>query len=79
MSTIVYINSSTAHSNNHDSSYLYGFDRYQQSNNIQNSDQNQNEEETEMRDDSQTMLTNDLHQDECCQVCGDIASGWHYG
>jgi hypothetical protein len=51
--------------NDHRSQHLYAFDHHQQMI-IQN---NSKQRET----------TNHLNEDEHCQICGDLASGWHCG
>ncbi|CAF3670563.1 unnamed protein product [Rotaria socialis] len=70
MSTIVYVNSSPTRSNDHYSQYIYAFDHQQSSNKNM---------EQETLEHSRQMISNDLKEDEHCQVCGDLASGWHYG
>jgi hypothetical protein len=57
--------SSSSHVNEHYFQYFHPFDHHQQMT-IQN---NSKQRET----------TNHLNEDEHCQICGDLASGWHCG
>jgi hypothetical protein len=69
MSTEMNTHSSPTLFNDHYFQYLHPFDHQQQIN-IQNNKQR------EMTTNSPIILSN---EDEHCQICGDLASGWHCG
>lgn len=62
------------HYNNDHSPYICTFDHCEQINNGNNNEQRQ-----EIRRNSQNILLNQSNEDEHCQICGDLASGWHCG
>ncbi len=74
MSTITNPHSSSAHFNRHYFPYSYPFDHHQQMV-IENN--NQQRQITTIN--SSNQLLNHLNEDEHCQICGDLASGWHCG
>ncbi|CAF4014281.1 unnamed protein product, partial [Adineta steineri] len=39
----------------------------------------QNNKQREITNSSSNLLSHHLNEDESCQVCGDLASGWHCG
>jgi hypothetical protein len=65
---------SSTHLNEQRSQHLYVFDHHQQMN-LQNS----NNKQRETTIGSSDILSNHLNEDENCQICGDLASGWHCG
>ena len=65
MSTEINTNSSPTHFDDHYFQYLHPFDHHQQ------------REITTSN--SQDILSNHLNDNEHCQICGDLASGWHCG
>ncbi|CAF0951142.1 unnamed protein product [Rotaria sordida] len=78
MSTSVCVYSSPIRLNDHRSQYLDAFDHYPQII-IENNSNNDNSTKEETTKTSRNMLSNDLNEDEHCQICGDLASGWHCG
>jgi hypothetical protein len=74
MSSVVCMHPSSTHLNEQRSQHLYAFDHHQQMN-LQNS----NNKQRETTIGSPDILSNHLNEDENCQICGDLASGWHCG
>ncbi len=68
MTTVLCVHPSSTHLNDQHSQQLYTFDHHQQMN-LQNNTQ---------REMTRNSL-NHLNEDEHCQICGDLASGWHCG
>jgi len=66
MSTVCNQHSSSDHCNRHYYQYLHPFDHQQQMI-IENTNQ------------QRQTTTNYFNEDENCQICGDLASGWHCG
>lgn len=76
MSTILYENTLSNCSNCHDSQTDYQFDHYH---NITFENNNNNLSETRIKT-NQNISLDDTNDDEHhCQICGDVASGWHSG
>jgi hypothetical protein len=65
MSTVVCMPSPLSHLNDQHTQHLYAFDHHQQRQTTTTSSPN--------------LLSNRLNEDEHCQICGDLASGWHCG
>ena len=59
----------------HSSEHLYTFDYHQQMM-IPN---NNNNKQREITTTSSNNFSNHLNEDELCQICGDLATGWHCG
>lgn len=78
MSAMVCVNSSSTHFNDHHPQNLYAYDHPYQHMIIQNNHNNSNIDE-ELLKTNQTILSSDLSEDQYCQICGDLASGWHCG
>ncbi|CAF3484197.1 unnamed protein product [Rotaria sp. Silwood1] len=75
VSALVCVRPPSIRLNDRHSQYLHVCDQYQQII-IENNNNNPKEE---MIKNSRNMLSNDLNEDENCQICGDLASGWHCG
>jgi uncharacterized UPF0160 family protein len=75
MSTAVCVPPPSTHLNDQYSQHLYGFDHHQQMM-IENNNQRQQQQITT---NSPNLLSNHFNEDEHCQICGDLASGWHCG
>ncbi|CAF1365057.1 unnamed protein product [Rotaria sordida] len=65
--------SSVHYNDHHHSQYVYAFDIHQEII-IEN-----NNKEQETTKNSLNILLNDMNEYEHCQICGDLASGWHCG
>ncbi|CAF2547101.1 unnamed protein product [Rotaria sp. Silwood2] len=74
-SAVMNAHSSSVHYNDHRSRYVYALDVHQE---IIIKNNNDNKEQGTTKN-SLNILSNDLNEDEHCQVCGDLASGWHCG
>ncbi len=66
MSTVVCVPSLSTHLNDHQ--HPYAFDHHQQ---IIPENTNQSQQTN--------IFSNHFNEDEQCQICGDLASGWHCG
>jgi uncharacterized UPF0160 family protein len=74
MSTVVCVSSPLTQLNDQHSQHVYGFDHHQQMI-IENTNQQRQTTTTN----SSNLLSNHFNEDEHCQICGDLASGWHCG
>jgi hypothetical protein len=74
MSTDVNTHSSATHLNDHYFQYLHPFDHHHQIN-----IQNNNNRHRQMTTNLTNIFSNNLNEEENCQICGDLASGWHCG
>ncbi len=74
MSTAIHPHSSSPHFNRHYFQYLHPFNHHQQ---IIMENTNQQRQTTTTN--SSNLLSNHFNEDEHCQICGDLASGWHCG
>ncbi len=73
MSTVRNTQSSSNHFNEHCFQYLHPFNHNQQMI-IQN-----NKQRATTITNSPDLLSSHFNDDEHCQICGDLASGWHCG
>ncbi len=76
MSTVVYVPALSTDLNDQHSQHLYTFDHHQQMI-IENNNHQRRIITTTTN--SSNQLLNHLNEDEHCQICGDLASGWHCG
>ena len=76
MSTVVYVPTLSTHSNNQYSQHLYVFDHHHQNMFTEN---NTHQQETTVATNSAILPSDHFNEDEQCQICGDLASGWHCG
>ncbi len=75
MSTIINTHSSSTQYNRHFIQYLPPYNHHQQMI-IENTNQSQ---QTTTTTNTPNLLSNHLNEEEHCQICGDLASGWHCG
>jgi hypothetical protein len=76
MSTDMCIPPLSTHLNDQHSQHLYAFDLHHHQHMIM---ENTNQQRQTTTINSSNIVSNNLNEDEHCQICGDLASGWHCG